>query len=461
MNAMASDIQNTKSFFGELVNKMKHSHAFLSIVLVATAALACIITTASQAVAQVDDFVVDGIHVLLEPTKANQIVAVVVGIEGGFGRMETDNPALPAMMAAVTTSSGSDFMSKSQYREALSRLVTTIDARTGRFDTKYLLSCVKPKLAESWKIFASVLQHPLYDQEEFARLREQAVSDIAGRHADPEGSTRFVIDSIWTQSLAIWRPAQIKDVNSVTIDQLKAYHDKELERSRMTVVVVGDVSRDEITRMIHSSFASIPKGNYVREPYATVAGLATTDLVVDNRVVPTAYIYGRFLAPPRRDPIFWPLVMGGFVLDDRLYEEVRTKRNLSYSPHSYVTGNNGKYFGQLSVSTTMPDSTMHVMNREFAKIREDGITSKELKDRRAEFITEYYMSQQSNIAVAVQLYTTLLETGDWHRALTVIKDVNAVSLGDVKTAMRKYLHDIYWVAVGDRSKMTRTDFLFH
>jgi predicted Zn-dependent peptidase len=95
------------------------------------------------------------------------------------------------------------------------------------------------------------------------------------------------------------------------------------------------------------------------------------------------------------------------------------------------------------------------------KIRTDGITAKELKDRRAEFITEYYMSQQSNLAVAQRLYSALLETGDWHHALTVIKEMNAVKLDDVKTAMKKHLHDIYWVAVGDKNKMTRSDFLFH
>lgn len=440
---------------------MMRSHGFWSFILCGFAIAICVSATAAQAVAQVEDFTVDGIHVLLEPTKANQIVAVVVGLEGGFGKGETENPALPAMMAAVTTSSGSEQYSKSQYREALSRLVTTIDASAGRFNTQYLLSCVKPKLAESWKIFASVLRNPLYDAEEFARIREQSISEIAGRHADPEGSTLFVIDSIWGQSVPAWRPTQANDVSTVTVDAMKAYHDKELERSRMTVIVVGDVSRDDVTKMIHKELASLPAGSYTRQPIPIVPGPGATDLVVDNRVVPTAYIYGRYVVPSRRDPVFWPLMMGGMVLDDRLYEEVRTKRNLSYSPHSYVTGSNGKYFGQLSVSTTTPDSTIHVITRELEKIRTDGITAEELKDRRAQFITEYYMSQQSNIAVAERLYTALLETGDWHHAQTVIKEMSAVKLGDVKTAMQKYLHNVYWVAVGDKNKMTRADFMFH
>lgn len=437
------------------------SHAFWSVLFCAAAVLLCATVVYSEASAQVEDFSVDGIHVLLEPTKANQIVSVVVGLEGGFGRGETANPALPNMMAAVTTSSGSEQYSKAQYREALSRLVSSIDAGVSRFDAQFLLSCVKPKLAESWKIFTSVLRNPLYDTDELSRLKEQAVSDIVGRHADPEGSTRFTIDSIWSQGVTAWRPAQVDDVNAITVAQMKAYHDKELERSRMTIVIVGDVSRPEITTMIHHDLATLPVGTFVRSAYPLVSGTTGTDLVVDNRVVPTAYIYGRYLAPSKRDAAYWPIMMGSMVLDDRLYEEVRTKRNLSYSPHSVIRGSAGKYYGQVSVSTTTPDSTIHVITRELGKIRTDGITAKELKDRRAEFITEYYMSQQSNIAVAERLYSSLLETGDWHGATDVIKSMNGVTTADVQSAMHNYLHDIYWVAVGDRSKMTRADFMFH
>jgi zinc protease len=445
-----TQITNLQSF-------MKRRSGLLTVPLLAVFLL-CAVTPTVQA--QVQDFKVDGIHVILQPSKANQIVSVLVGIEGGYGRGETENPALADITANLTIASGSEKYPKNTYRDELSRLVSSISAGAGSYSTTYSLSCVRPKFDESWNIFSDVIRNPLYDQDELDHLKEQLVTEILGRKAEPEGYASFMVDSIWSAGYRTGRIVEAVDVQAVTTESAKAFHDKEIERSRMTIVVVGDITADILKAKIHKDFGPVKAGTYKHQPFDKILGNQRTDLVVDDRVVPTAYIFGRYRGIGRKDADYFPLLIGALILDDRLYEEVRTKRNLSYAPHSRLGGRGGNYYGSISVSTTMPDSTINVITRELNKIRTEGVTPKELKDRRAEFITEFYMAGQTNLAQAFRLFNAEMETGSWKNALNVLPELNKVTVAQVQAAMAKYLHNVLWTAVGERSKMDRKLFLF-
>jgi predicted Zn-dependent peptidase len=440
-----------------MINPKTSRRAMLGLFVCAFALLIASPTFAQK----VQEFDADGIHVLLESTNANQIVAVLVGVEGGYGYKEVENKATAPYTAGVITASGSERYPKERYRAELARLVSTIGGNASDYVTRYTLSCVKSKLADSWKIFADLLQHPLYDAQEVARIKQEALSEIAGRKSEPEAYAAFMLDSLWSQGMQTGHILEAEDVNGLTVDQMRDWHNKTMQRARMTITVVGDVSREEITKMIHNDLATLPAGQAEHNTFEHVAGPGTTGVTIDDRVVPTTYIFGRYLSPSRKSLDYYPLLLGSMILDDRLYEEVRTKRNLSYAPHSYAGGSEGRYVAQISVSTTMPDSTMHVINRELQKIRADGVTAKELKDRRAEFVTEFYMSQQSNLGLASRLYNTYRETGDWRQAFTVVDDMKHVTQPQVKDAFEKYMHNILWTAVGEQSKIDVSNFTFH
>lgn len=441
------------------VNRMK-KFLFAALFFVAVPSALSVQALYAQAPTDATEFTVDGIKVVLQRTTANQIIAVLLGIEGGYGRNETENPALASTTVALTTASGSESYPKDKYREELSRLVTTIGGVGGNYYSTYLLSCVKPTFNESWNIFQDVVKRPRYDDEEFAKIKEQSLTAIAGRRAEPEDYASFMLDSIWARGYRVGRITEPADINGITIDAMKQFHDKELERSRMTIVVVGNLTKAEVEKKIHQAFQSVPMGNYTRHPFELVKGPAQSNLIVDDRVVPTAYIFGRFQAPDRKSPDYWPLRLASLVLRDRLYEEVRTKRNLSYAPFATMGGSNGNYYGMVGVSTTMPDSTINVMNRELRKIRDEGVTAKELRDTKAQFITEYYMGQQSNLAMAQRLYSMQMETGNWHDLMNVTKDIDRVTNADVKRVTAKYMHNVLWTAVGEQNKMTTNLFLF-
>ena len=58
-------------------------------------------------------------------------------------------------------------------------------------------------------------------------------------------------------------------------------------------------------------------------------GAVTPELVVVERPLPTNYITGYFAAPTLTDPDYVAFRAATDILGDRLFEEVRTKRNMT------------------------------------------------------------------------------------------------------------------------------------
>ena len=65
----------------------------------------------------------------------------------------------------------------------------------------------------------------------------------------------------------------------------------------------------------------------------------TPSVTIMNRSLPTNYIQGTFVAPPSGEPRCGRGPTRDVrLLSDRLFEEVRTKRNLTYAVYSFFRG---------------------------------------------------------------------------------------------------------------------------
>ena len=260
----------------------------------------------AQKMPKVDDFMVNGIRVILRQSP-NQIIAVGAIFRGGYAYGETDNPYIASGMANLTTSSGSQKYPKDKYRALKSRLVTTITGDGDFYDTHYWLRCVKPNFDQSWDMFTDVILHPLYDEVEFRNQEESAINDINNRSSSPDRYAFFLGDSAWRSgNPRFGRITEAPDVQNTTIADMQNFHDKILQRKRMYIVVVGNISKEEITKKL-KAFASLPEGNTVTYTGNTFPPPDHPEFIYDKRPdIPTTYIYGFAASPDRKDPDFWP-----------------------------------------------------------------------------------------------------------------------------------------------------------
>src|SRR5205814_5179972 len=118
---------------------------------------------------------------------------------------------------------------------------------------------------------------------------------------------------------------------------------------------------------------------------------------VTSRELPTNYVQGLFTAPPITSPDIYPMYVASSLLRDRVFEEVRVKRNLSYAPDAFLRSQSAN-IGGLYVTAVDANQAVRVMLNEILRLQREPIDQDDITAVIAQFLTTYYMSQETNAA---------------------------------------------------------------
>jgi zinc protease len=435
---------------------VRHITAPLAAALLLTAGINA--TAQSNAIKETQAFVENGIHVIMAPA-SNQIVSVIIGLEGGVASGETDNPALAEFTSDLITDSGSDKYHKDAFRKFRSETSTTIIGQGDYRGMNFSMNATLPNFDKAWDVLASLVTQPRFDEVDFQNIQQRRILAVKNRWTNPESQASILADSLIKMGnpvLSNWTTEQ--DVQAVSIPMMQKFHKQLSERSRMLVIVVGNVKPDDIRNKL-KEFAVLPAGRFSRPTIPPLQVQKSPRVEVINRDVVTTYIYGGFPGPKADEPDFWPLRIGMNYLRNTLWEEIRTKRNLSYAPAAFLSTTQGQGIGMMSVSTTLPDSSIAIMFRELEKMKRGEINEKELQDTKEVFLTMYYMGQMTNDSRARALYGAQRNAGDW-RSAYVLDKVTQVTRAQVEKAFRKHAHNLQVGVVGKEQNVTRQKYVF-
>jgi zinc protease len=147
------------------------------------------------------------------------------------------------------------------------------------------------------------------------------------------------------------------------------------------------------------------------------------------------------------------------VLRTRIWEEVRTKRNLSYAPTAGVV-NSFANEGFVYVSSVLPDSAMKVMIGELKKMQSDPVSAKDLKDRITMFLTGYYTQRETNASQGQYLAFHELSGFGWRAAEEFVNRVRRVTAADIQDIAKGYFRNLQSVVIGDPKLVTEKAFQF-
>jgi zinc protease len=434
--------------------ELRRTASIASMALLVAAATAQAQSTASQTQA----FEVDGIHVILAPAD-NQIVSVIVGLEGGVASGETTNPAIGPFASDLITDSGSKKYPQDQFRKFLSQTSTTIIGGGDLRGINYVMNATRTNFDRAWDVLASLVTEPAYDQTAFGNIKQRRLAQVKNRWTNPESQAFLLADSLvklGNPVLSNW--THLPDVESITVPMIQQFVSRLTERSRLLVVVVGKVTADEIKQKL-AAFKSLPAGKFSPAKIPTLEPEKGPRIEVVDRPVVTTYIYGAFPGPRANDGDYWPLYVGLSHLGSVVFEEVRTKRNLSYAPSARLSSSLGQGVGMIGVSTTFPDSSIAIMYRELEKMKTGDFTKEDLDASKQVFLTGYFMNQMTNGDRANSLYNAERNAGDWQRAYSY-DAINSVSKGDVEKAFRKYARNLQVGIVGKKAGLTESKFEF-
>lgn len=401
-----------------------------------------------------NSFDVSGIQVILRQSNANNVVAANLYLLGGTSQITAASAGIEPLLLEV-----SDRGTKKYPRAALRRKMSALGSEivTSATDdwTMFGIKATTEVLDSTWAIFASRLMEPTLDPADVALIRTQFLSGIRQRRDDPDALAEFLADSIAFSGHPYGIPVTGTEASISSIDAaaLKAYHGSQIVKSRMLLVVVGNVDRARLERLVKGSLGFLPAGNYKWTPPPRLPERPSA-VVVESRSLPTNYILGYYSGPLANSDDYQALRIATSVLTGRLFAEIRTRQNLTYDVHAPFV-DRAASAGGLYVSTASPDTTLKLMRSAVTELQEGLLDREGLKRLEQQFLTEYFLDNETNGAQADFLARSQLYRGDYREADKFVDELRSVTPEAVRRVAQKYMKGIRFAYVGDPTKLRR------
>ena len=406
----------------------------------------------------ISDFTVAGVRVIHKLVPANDVIAMRLYLRGGSSALSPQNAGIERFMAIVA-SRGTKKYSGDEFAALSTSTGTQFGSEVGYDFSVFTGQGVRQHFNATWDLFTEAALHPTFPEEEIEQARGQLLNAIKQRADDPDSHLEMLADSLMYagHAYAMDPLGTSAAITKITRDDIIKWHRSRLTKPNLLLVVVGNVSRADLTQKVRASFGSLPATGGTLPRVATL-GTATGDVMVVQQDLPTNYIMGVYSAPGLASPDFPALRVASRILSERLFEEVRTKRNLTYAVSAGL-GTRAINRGNLYVTAVDPDTTIKVILSEVKRIQREPVPVDRLKQSINVFATGLLMGQQTNMGQAAQLGMWELIGGGWRNGVSYVDRLRKVTPAQVQQAATKYLKNARYVVIGDPAKIDKKSFI--
>lgn len=398
------------------------------------------------------EMIVNGVKVIVQPSN-NDIVVVQTVIKGGVQNYKASNAGIESLAITGLSECGTVQDDKNSFKNKLDKVSARVSGSSGMDYSNFNLNCIKSDFETVWPLYAAALSTPLFDKREFERVKQDAINTIRANESNPDAA----IDNMSRQNAfagkkyAIDPAGTVASVTTLTAEVVKQYWKTLLKRSRMVIIIVGDLDKEMVRTKVSALTSQIEQGlpfRSVKESYAPVAN-TFKPMMRDNA---TNYVQGITAGPQPGTPEFNAFVLAMRIFSNRHFIEIRSKNGLSYAPGAWFSAGTTSY-ANIYVTTTEPDKYIAVARQLIDEVKKNGFTAEELKNEKTGYLTGIYYRQETNEAQANSLASNEVIHGNWRRSSTINDDMKKVSVADINNAFKKYITNITWSYQGDPKKV--------
>ena len=317
-----------------------------------------------------------------------------------------------------------------------------LNAYTGREQTAYFAKVLADDTPLVVDILADILQNSIFDAEELTRERAVVLQEIGQAEDTPDDIIFDHFQEIAFPDQAMGRPVlgRAEIVRDLPRDVVAGYMASRYRASQMILAAAGQVDHDALVAMAEKLFAGLPGGAVPPSEGARYAG-------GDGRFareLEQVHLALGFHGVTYTDPDYYvaavlsQLLGGG--MSSRLFQEIREKRGLVYSIHSFTSsyadgGIFGIYAGtgEKEVAELLP-----VVCDELAKLPDD-MTEPEVKRAAAQLRAATLMSREKPSARCEQLASQLLIYGRPITPAEAVARIDAVTIDDLVRLARRLM----------------------
>ena len=398
----------------------------------------------------------NGMKFALLPKKTRgESVSATVSLH--FGTLETlQDKAVIADAAAAMLDKGTRQKTRQQIKDALDRLKARVSISGGASSATATIETDREHLAEVLRLAGEILRQPSFPADEFGTLKQEWLAGIEQQKTDPSALAGNLYDRISHPAYASGDPRYTRTftetaaaIETLTLDQVKAFHAAFYGATDATAAVVGDFDRSAIEGVLRESFSDWKSpADYAPIPrtYEPLAARAETIETPDK--ANAVYLAGVGFAMRDDDPDYPAITIGGYMigggfLNSRLATRIRQKEGLSYGVRGGFSASSRDK--DASFSAWMIYNPQNVaklttaFREEIERAARDGFTAAELESARAGWLKSRVVSRASDATLAGMLGSSLHLGRDLTFDAQREEAVRHLTPEQVSATVRKYL----------------------
>ncbi|MEK9967491.1 MAG: pitrilysin family protein [Ferrovibrio sp.] len=396
-----------------------------------------------------------GIEVWFVREPAIPILSLQATWRGGSSSDPAGQEGL-AQLATGLLNEGAGAMNADAFQTALQESAIDLGFGTDRDYTTVTLRTLTQNRARAFELLKLSLTVPRFDDEPVQRVKAQARVAFERSRTSPNAlvGERFAQLAYGDHPYGRRSSPSADSLERIDRPALAAFASALFARSNLVIGAVGDVTADELARLVDAGFGALPAQAMVVLPPPVVPKTAAEPVVIPFPNPQSIVLFG---APgiAREDQDWYAAtvlnqILGGGGMSSRLFEEVREKRGLVYSVGTQLVPYKAAALvsGSLATANAQVGDALRLVRAELARIAKEGVTDSELSAAKSYMTGSFPLRLTSNAAIAGML-VAIQNTGLPLDYITFYPGlINAVSHADIRrVAQRLFARDDYLVVV--------------
>ncbi|MDA0941938.1 MAG: pitrilysin family protein [Proteobacteria bacterium] len=399
----------------------------------------------TQAKIDVDFWTTDnGVRVYFVESHELPIVDININFDAGAARDPVGKSGL-ANLTNYLMLLGAGQYSENQISNLFSDIGSTLGGGIDHDHAKLNIRTLSKKeaLNQTIETFKLVISEPSFEQKIFEREKKNTLSFLEQSNTQPDslGTNAFIKALFGNHPYAFPQQGTVETIQKLERKDLVDFYNNYYSAQNASIVIVGDVNKTEVKKIVAQLTQDLPKKNHPSIPI--VDDTKAQEIMITNPAQQAHLFYG-MPSMVRLDKDFYPLYVGNYILGgggfvSRLTSEVREKNGLVYSVYSYFMPMHQKGPFQISLQTKKEqiDDAFKLVKKVVLDFIENGPTEKELNDAKLNLIGGFPLRLDSNKKISEYLSMMAIYNYPIDYLETFTKNINNVTINEVKDAFQR------------------------
>ncbi|MEN8115365.1 MAG: pitrilysin family protein [Bacteroidota bacterium] len=394
------------------------------------------------------------------------LIQYSIVMDGGHILAPKDKAGVASFLASMLKE-GTASKTPEELEEAIDLLGASISVYSGTESMTVRVNCLTRNYEKTLALVEEILLQPRWDEEQFELVKSRMLNSIKRNQASPNYLAYNNFNKlVYGKDHFLANPSggTEETVESITMDDLKAFYEKSFSPSVARIHVVGKIGQERVLKGLENLASNwATKDVTIQKITAPSAPEKSAIYFVDVPGAKQSVIYIGHYAVPRSSDMYHPATVMNYKLGGSFNGIVnmilREEKGFTYGARTNFSGGKtyGTFVASSSVRSSATEESVHIFKDEIEKYR-NGITNEDLEFTKNALIK----SNARRFETIGALHGMLTSISAYDLPFDYIKNeeetINSMTPDSHKKLAQELIHpeNMYYVVVGDAETQLET-----